>query len=244
MGDFEALTAYTMAVGVTAPKAVIAAIRSQAGMSQPVLGELYTKLSWPTWNIVEGPADRDDEGGTDVDLFEHGLERSAKSRFTSIKLLWHAMSAFLDQLDRPALKARRDAMLNAGPDAPWAGPIGTSPSASSTKALKIQLHQHGKVFKKVAIIPYREAMWKVTVAGRVHAKYPIWLRTPRFMKADGTPGEPLHGVDQSGKVQCPYCRHAFPEPPRKLPGNMTPCPKCQKHVFVGEKNRFKDPAFH
>ncbi|MEN1501319.1 hypothetical protein AAIH24_33535, partial [Pseudomonas aeruginosa] len=64
---------YVKVIGVVSWGPLISRLMN-AQMTQEDCDELYAKLSWPAWNIVEGPADRDDEGGTDLDLFRHGLQ--------------------------------------------------------------------------------------------------------------------------------------------------------------------------
>lgn len=71
-----------------------------AQMTQEDCDELYAKLSWPAWNIVEGPADRDDEGGTDLDLFRHGLQGTEPARMQALQRLYDAMEDFLSLFNR------------------------------------------------------------------------------------------------------------------------------------------------
>ncbi len=68
---------YVKVIGVVSWGPLISRLMN-AQMTQEDCDELYAKLSWPAWNIVEGPADRDDEGGTDLDLFRHGLQGQSR----------------------------------------------------------------------------------------------------------------------------------------------------------------------
>jgi hypothetical protein len=74
---------------------------------------LFNKLSWPAWNIVEGPADRDDEGGSELDIFHHGITGNQKGRMNAINTLYQAMRKFLSYFNRHDMETNRVKNVNA-----------------------------------------------------------------------------------------------------------------------------------
>lgn len=196
--------------------------------------DLFARLSWPAWNIVEGPADRDDEGGTDLDIFRHGLTSNQVKRMDHIYELHEAMNKFLEPFDRKAMMKGRSS--NSGAQASKYRPQAGAPEASLnsidplTAALKNMTSYKNSLF-----IPYCEGMWTITVEGRVNAKIVAWCRTPRFKKYDGMlPQPPSHSVPQTGLTKCGKCLRKFNAKKAEQgagPG-LRVCPGCGSHVFV------------
>jgi len=241
--SWKALAFYVKALGID-DVAMVNRLMSGA-LSYQDQAELFSRLSWPQWNIVEGPADRDDEGGSDVDLFTHGLIGTEPGRMAAIATLYRAMAGFLAHFSERAMEASRESNRNqlVSQYDPQAGrPAQVGPAIDLlTAALRGMFPYSAETF-----ISYREAMWKTTLAGRVHQKFAqVWLRTPRFKKSDGAPyTPPVHFVRQENLVCCPGCSHKF-NPDTALSGGasgLKRCPKCGKNVYA-KSHAFKDPQF-
>src|SRR6516164_9625002 len=57
--------------------------------------DISSKLDWPAWDVVEGPANRADDPGSGFDQFLYGMTPEEKMRQSDIHLLYEAMDAFL-----------------------------------------------------------------------------------------------------------------------------------------------------
>ncbi|TRL54246.1 hypothetical protein [Pseudomonas aeruginosa] len=226
---------YVKVIGVVSWGPLISRLMN-AQMTQEDCDELYAKLSWPAWNIVEGPADRDDEGGTDLDLFRHGLQGTEPARMQALQRLYDAMEDFLSLFNRREFEATRLTVYN---------PRGGAPAVDEAHREALHTALQGMLpYKDQAFIPYRPEMWIVTLEGREHRKYPTWLRTPRYKKADGSPPKAApHAVEQTGLTQCPKCGNKFrTNTAVQIFAEHRSCPRCGTAVYVA-KHAFKDPTF-
>ena len=146
--------------------------------------EIYSKLSWPSWNIVEGPADRDDEGGTDLDIFHYGLTNNERKRMADIHALHDAMSSFLEKFVARTWKMREfkiDIKLNHNMIHTSAAPEGVIHTQLKLRHALDKM----KSYRNSPLIAFREEMWTVTLEPKKSKKGNFWERKPRYIKAIG-----------------------------------------------------------
>ena len=146
--------------------------------------EIYSKLSWPSWNIVEGPADRDDEGGTDLDIFHYGLTNNERKRMADIHALHDAMSSFLEKFRHQDLENAR--IQNRYQTESQYDPHTGAPEGVIHTQLKLR-HALDKMksYRNSPLIAFREEMWTVTLKPKKSKKGNFWERKPRYIKAIG-----------------------------------------------------------
>lgn len=238
---WKELAFYVEAVGVQ--RSLVNRLMSRA-MTYQDREDLFARLSWPAWNIVEGPADREDEGGTELDIFHHGLIGIETLQMTEINKLHQAMSAFLQHFDRSAMMQARNSNVSAQAST-YDPQRGAPENVSSSRDLLMKALRSMTSYKTSRFIPYREDMWMTAVAGRVDSKIAVWTRKPRFKKSNGAArSPPIHSVPQIGLTECGKCRSKFNAAKAKAGGapGMKLCPKCGFNVYT-PKSAFHDPGF-
>jgi hypothetical protein len=228
---WDQVKAYLTLLGVSNPSSKRDKLQRQRDLDQQEREETYQKLSWPGWNIVEGPGDRDDEGGSEVDLFREGLRPADRTRHVAIDLLWKEWLPFLKKIDRIRLQRDRDANR----DSQAAAQVHIDRSrAIADAALRLGRAMLGAHMPSDAtFIPYTASMWTAVTPGYIHKQYPaLWVTSPVYVKA--VAGGTDIG-DLPPKMRCPKCKHVF-YAPNVVRGAHYPCPGCQSYVYMDFKN--------
>lgn len=228
---WDTLEAYMHAVNVKGASGIRGKLHRGEDLDINEREEVYQKISWPAWNIVEGPADRADEGGNELDLFQHGMPQDHYLRHTQIDLLWKSMSAFLAKLDRPKLKEGREKNKNkhTGPQVNAKYDAGVN-DASARLAIALSKM---RAYQEASFIPYIPSMWQVVNPGYVDKNArAAWTTRPTFEKADATRS---HIGALPAKMRCPGCLTTF-DTPNAVIGTNYPCPSCDKFVYIEFKN--------
>jgi hypothetical protein len=228
---WDQVEAYLTLLGVPNPPGKREKLRRQQDLDQQEREEIYQRVSWPAWNIVEGPGDRDDEGGSEVDLFHEGLRPADRIRHVAIDLLWKEWQPFLTKIDHSRLEKAR----NANRDKNVVAQVHVEPSravaAAAAQLGRAMLSAH--MPSDAAFIPYTASMWTAVRPGYIHKQYPaLWVTSPAYVKARAGS---THVGDLPPKMRCPKCKHVFYTPNVVL-GAHYPCPGCQSYVYMDFKN--------
>ena len=162
--------------------------------------DISSKLDWPTWDIVEGPANRADDPGSGFDQFLYGMTPEEKMRQSDIHLLYEAMDAFLHRyrsleaypypLSDPRSKGYTDAERN-DPD-----------YRRLVEALVRPMGFIGTKYSRAGYIPYKASMWKAVEKRTVSpTNREAWEREPRFRKADQKPSSVFPSGDPTSSAR-------------------------------------------
>jgi hypothetical protein len=90
-----ALESFMRLLKVDSPRQWLRAMESNA-LSFDQQMELDTRISWPAWNIIEGPARRRDDPNDGLDEFTFGLTAPEFERQKKLKKLFLAVQGFND----------------------------------------------------------------------------------------------------------------------------------------------------
>ena len=162
--------------------------------------DISSKLDWPAWDIVEGPANRADDPGSGFDQFLYGMTPEEKMRQSDIHLLYEAMDAFLRRyrsleaypypLSDPRSKGYTDAERN-DPD-----------YRRLVEALVRPMGFIGTKYSRAGYIPYKASMWKAVEKRTVSpTNREAWEREPRFRKADQKPSSVFPSGDPTSSAR-------------------------------------------
>src|SRR5690349_16723375 len=88
-----ALESFMRLLRVDAPRACLNAIR-EGTLSLVEQLEIERKLTWPSWNIIEGPKFRTDNPGDRLDFFTSGLTPTEAERQYRIRELYEIVKGF------------------------------------------------------------------------------------------------------------------------------------------------------
>lgn len=231
---WDGIEAFLNATGVPGAQTARAALQSGGTLDAATDAIALEKVSWPAWNIVQGPGNRADEGGSDVDLFVHGVPDIFKERMTLVDLLWIEMKAFLGKLDRPKMAKRREATKTdaAAPVVQQSdsGPVNDAAAGVTRALIKVSK------LREASYVPYVHSMWQVVGYGRVDPSAPAaWIGgiyfEPRYEKsrAARTPG------NLPAAQRCQACRQTYVRPPVP-PGTLIQCTMCKGRTYVDFKN--------
>lgn len=234
-GHWNALEAYLVAVGVNAGSAssIRGKLHRGESMDGPSLETVFEKLSWPGWNIVQGPGNRSDEGGSDVDLFTDGMSSQDKARMTNLGLLWTEMDSLLTKVGPPGraeLKKRREASRPGANPQPVTVSHAPHDVALSDAASRLA-RALGKManYKLESYIPYIHSMWETVSAGAVNkTARGVWDAVPQFRKVTAPP-RTLGNLPS--RMRCKHCSKAY-ERPAVPPRCKIWCPECGKQTVV------------
>jgi hypothetical protein len=226
-GQWNALEAFIHAVGVTGASAIRGKLRRDEDLDQVTLDMLFEKISWPGWNIVQGPGNRSDEGGREIDLFYDGMEAIDKERHSTLGLLWIAMEKFLDRVDRTAMRKRREEAR--GSDRPDVVTADYDAEVYDAAARLGQAFGRMAKFKTASYIPYTHSMWDTVSAGAVNKQATgLWDAVPQFRKTRLV--RKVIG-NMPPKMRCARCTKVYVRP-NVPPGTKIWCEHCHKQTLV------------
>jgi hypothetical protein len=229
-GQWDALESYITAVGVTGGGAIRGKLRRNESLDEATKATLYEKVSWPGWNIVQGPGNRTDEGGKEIDLFTEGMTAPDKDRHVTLGLLWLEMRNFLARvkhLDPGGLKRRRDAARDVLLPNPVAVRFDRDTSDAASR-LSRAFNKMAK-FKSASFIPYTHSMWDTVLEGHVNKQaVGVWDQTPEFQKT--SVARAVVG-NMPPKMRCTKCRGVYGRPDVP-PRTIIWCKACGKETQV------------
>ncbi len=229
--EWNALEAFINAVGITGASMIRGKLRRDEALTTLERDTIFERVSWPGWNIVQGPGNRTDEGGSDIDLFTEGMVDLDKERQVTLGLLWIEMNNLLSKVNKSDLKNTREAARdNLLPDrVTQAGNVDSRDAASR---LERAFNSMSK-FKTATFIPYTHSMWDTVSAGAVRrGAIGAWEAVPAFQKTSRV-RNPIGNLPAN--MRCTRCAKTFPTP-AVAPRVNVYCVHCGKQTMVDFDN--------
>ena len=226
-GQWDALEAFMTAAGVTGASAIRGKLHREDDLSQVELETVFERVSWPRWNIVQGPGERSDEGGKDIDLFTEGMSSLDTERHVTLGLLWIEMESFLKKVNRVALKTTREGARDNYAPARVTNQFDGG-VADGASRLARAFHKMAK-FKTADYLPWTHSMWDTVQPGFVNRQaIAVWDQVPIFRKTL----QPRTRIgDMPLKMRCKKCNVVY-ERPNVPPGTIIWCESCNKQTQV------------
>lgn len=231
-GRWDAIEAFLDAVNVPGAQAARQALETGGTLDPATDFVALERISWPAWNIVQGPGQRLDEGGSDYDQFSNGVPSILKPRLAMVDLLWIEMKAFLGNIDRSKLKQRREAARNQTGVAVTRQPdnllVNTAAEGVARALVKVSK------YKEASYTPYIHSMWEVVGYSQVDPTAPAaWVGgvQPTYQKARNND----HAGDLPLRMRCAACKKTYERPPVP-PGTLIKCTICKGRTYVDFKN--------
>jgi hypothetical protein len=230
-GQWNALEAFMTAAGVTGASMIRGKLHRGDDLSQIEVDHVFEKISWPGWNIVQGPRARTDEGGTDYDRYEFGMTDADRDRHRTLNLLHLQIAALLGLpcVDAQKLRDTRTAGLNNHkPDRVTSAHSDEVSDAASRLALAFNKMAR---FKTATFIPYTHSMWQTVNPGVVNKEHVARWDTPPLFKKTTAPPEVTGNMPARMKCKNAKCGEKF-DTPNVPPRTLVSCPACHKPTMV------------
>ena len=160
---WEAIDQYLQLIGMPMPAVVIKQIK--AGRVQ-ARDDLWQRIQWPSWNIVEGPGGKnrpksDDPGSSFEKWYSGSLSSNQRQVIYAVTSIYAAIR-----------KIPMDAGSKADPTI----------SARLAKDLANAFKHNKSALRGKGPIKWTSEMWTVDVAGRAHPRRNEWLRNPKWVR--------------------------------------------------------------
>lgn len=140
---WDVLESYMKLLNVESPATARAQMQANA-LAVADAADIHAKLSYPAFNLVEGPEDRNDNPAANVvDRFTVGMSKSERSRQDDLLRLDQAMRPFL-----------------------VVGAAAPAPTAKQITDLKKVLDELVKSYRRSPAVTFKDSMWTVVTPGR------------------------------------------------------------------------------